>query len=100
MIFISNILLALSWFLITMGLIGISKFDSLYSKLLTSSKIDTAAVILILIGLILRVNMLDVRIKIFIILCFVLLTSPISNHLISFSAYFNGVEVEEIDYND
>lgn len=97
MIIISNILLVLSWILIGVGLIGIARFDSLYSKLLTSSKIDTAAVILVLVAMILRVKQLNFQIKIFIILAFLLLTSPISNHLIAFSAYFNGIEVEERD---
>jgi multicomponent Na+:H+ antiporter subunit G len=99
MIILSNILLVLSWILITTGLIGIARFDSLYSKLLTSSKIDTAAVILILVALILRVDLMNFKIKLFIILSFLLLTSPISNHLIAFSAYFNGIEVEEKDYD-
>lgn len=99
MIILSNILLVLSWILITTGLIGIARFESLYSKLLTSSKIDTAAVILILVALILRVDLINFKIKLFIILAFLLLTSPISNHLIAYSAYFNGIEVEEKDYD-
>lgn len=99
MIIISNILLFFSWVLIMTGLIGIAKFESLYSKLLTSSKIDTAAVILILVALILRTQIIEFRIKILIILVFLLLTSPISNHLIAYSAYFNGIEVKEGEYD-
>lgn len=99
MIYISNILLVLSWILIVIGLVGIARFDSVYSKLLTSSKIDTAAVILMLVALILRVSIVSFRVKLSIILVFLLLTSPISNHLIAFSAYYNGIEVKEINYD-
>jgi multicomponent Na+:H+ antiporter subunit G len=99
MIIISNILLVLSWVLIITGLIGIGRFDSLYSKLLTGSKIDTAAVILILLAMILRVEVMSFQLKLFIILSFLLITSPISNHMIAFSAYFSGIEIKERDYD-
>lgn len=99
MIYISNILLGLSFIFIALGLVGIARFDSVYSRLLTSSKIDTAAVILILVALIIRTGFSPTSLKIFTILTFVLLTSPVSNHLIASSAYHNAIAVEE-DEND
>lgn len=92
---IANGFLIISWVLIVVGLFGINKFESLYAKLLTSSKIDTAAVMLILVALIMKSGISKNSLKLFIILIFLLLTSPISNHLIAISAHFNGVEVEE-----
>jgi multicomponent Na+:H+ antiporter subunit G len=95
MIILSNFLLVISWFLIVIGLIGISRFDELYSRLLTSSKIDSAAISLILFALILREGFTEMTSVLIIIFMFVLFTSPITNHLIAFSAYRNGIEVEE-----
>ncbi|MDM8534065.1 monovalent cation/H(+) antiporter subunit G [Clostridiaceae bacterium HSG29] len=95
MIIISNIMLVVSWIFIILGLIGISRFDKLYSRLLTSSKIDSAAISLILVALMLREGFTEMTSVLIIILMFVLFTSPITNHLIAFSAYRKGITVEE-----
>ena len=95
MILLSNILLVISWILIIIGLIGIARFDEMYSRLLTSSKIDSAAISLILVALALREGLNEMTLVLLIIFIFVLFTSPITNHLIAFSAYRSGVKVEE-----
>lgn len=92
---ITKILLALSWVYIIFGIIGIFRFDNMYSRLLTSSKIDTVASITVLIALIFHSGFSSFSIRLFLILIFVIITSPISNHVIARSAYLNGISVKK-----
>lgn len=94
------ILFSLSWIFLIFGVIGIFRFKSIYSRLLTSSKIDTAATLLILIGLIVKVGFNGMAFKLFMIICFIMLTSPVINHVIAKSTYLNGVPIQEYDTND
>lgn len=93
---IYKILLIISWVYIIFGMIGIFRFSNMYSRLLTSSKIDTVATITILIALIFKSGLTNLSLKIFLILIFLMITSPISNHVITRSAYLNGIPVEKV----
>lgn len=88
-------LFILSWIYIIFGIIGIFRFPDLYSRLLTSSKIDTAATITILFALILHEGWNGYAAKLIILLVFILFTSPVSNHIIARSAYLNGIPVKK-----
>lgn len=92
---IYKILLILSWIYIAFGIIGIFRFSNMYSRLLTSSKIDTVASITILFALILKSGFTPISIRLFLILVFILITNPISNHVIARSAYLNGISVRK-----
>jgi multicomponent Na+:H+ antiporter subunit G len=78
---IGKILLVVSWIYIFFGVLGIFRFSNMYSRLLTSSKIDT--------------GISEYTIKLLLILVFLLVTSPISNHIIVRSAYLNEVPVNQ-----
>lgn len=100
---IVNGLLVLSWIYILFGMVGIFRFSSMYSRLLTSSKIDTVASMTILIALIFFSGFSIFSVKLLLILIFVMLTSPISNHVIARSAYLNGITPDKEgknEYND
>lgn len=88
--YISSILLLIAMAYIGFGLIGIFRYDDVYSKLLTSSQIDTVAAITTIIALILRAGFSTMTIKLILILAFVLTTGPVSNHIIAKSAYYRG----------
>jgi len=88
-------ILILSWIYIVFGMIGIFRFSNMYSRLLTSTKIDTVASITILIALILHSGFSYFSIKLFLILVFIMITSPISNHVIARSAYLNGIPIKK-----
>ena len=90
LILLSDFLLALSVIYISFGIIGIFRYPDAYSKLLTSSQIDTVAAITTLIALMLRANNSESLIKLIFILIFVLLTGPVSNHIIANSACVQG----------
>ncbi len=63
-------ILMLGWFYLVFGVIGIYRFPDLYSRLLTSSKIDTVAVLTIVIGLIVKIGFRKPVIKLILILIF------------------------------
>ncbi|WP_201750426.1 monovalent cation/H(+) antiporter subunit G [Senegalia massiliensis] len=88
---ISIILIFLSWIFIFFGVLGIYRFKNIYARLLTSSNIDTVAFITIIFALIFKVGINTLSIRLIIILVFMLLTGPVSNHIIARSAYLNGI---------
>lgn len=88
-------LLILSWIYIIFGIIGIFRFKNMYARLLTSSKIDTVATLTILIALIIKSGFNLLSLRLLIIMIFLMLTSPVSNHIIARSAYLNGIELKE-----
>ncbi|WP_432402958.1 monovalent cation/H(+) antiporter subunit G [Wukongibacter sp. M2B1] len=94
---IAKILLVLSWIYIVFGMIGIFRFSNMYSRLLTSSKIDTVALITVLIALIFHSGFSIFSIRLILILVFVMITNPISNHVIARSAYLNGIPLRKED---
>lgn len=92
---IYKILLVLAWIYIIFGMIGIFRFSNMYARLLTSSKIDTVAAITILIALIFKTGFNFFSIRLLLIMAFIMITGPVSNHIIARSAYLNGIEVRE-----
>ncbi|WP_425446614.1 monovalent cation/H(+) antiporter subunit G [Dethiothermospora halolimnae] len=92
---IYKILLVLSWVYIVFGMIGIYRFDNMYVRLLTSSKIDTVAFITIIIAMIIRSGFSQLTLRLFLIMFFIMLTNPVSNHIISRSAYLNGIGIKD-----
>ncbi|RKD30576.1 monovalent cation/H(+) antiporter subunit G [Thermohalobacter berrensis] len=92
---IYKILLIISWIYVIFGVIGIFRFNNMYARLLTGSKIDTAASITIIAALIIRAGISQFSIKLLLILLFLMVTNPISNHVLARSAYLNGIEVKK-----
>ncbi|MCG8539227.1 MAG: monovalent cation/H(+) antiporter subunit G [Clostridia bacterium] len=92
---IYRILLFISWVYIIFGMIGIFRFSNIYSRLLTSSKIDTVAAMTILIALIFKCGFSVFSIRLILILIFIIITSPISSHVIARSAYLNGISIKK-----
>lgn len=89
---IYKLLFILSWIYIIFGIIGIFKFKDIYSRLLTSSKIDTAAVLTIFFALIIKSGFSLMSLKLFLILLFIIITAPVANHVIARSAYLSGIK--------
>lgn len=92
---IGNILLVASWVFVFFGVLGIYRFKNIYARLLTSSNIDTVAFITIIFALIFKTGFNQLSIRLIIILVFMLLTGPVSNHVIARSAYLNGIPSKE-----
>lgn len=97
MIMISNILLVLCWLYIAFGLVGIFRFKNVYARLLTGSKIDTAAMITLLTALMLRSGSWEFTAKLLVILLFIIVTTPVGSHIIARSAFDSGLPVKLIE---
>jgi len=97
MLMISNALLVLCWIYIAFGLLGIFRFRNVYARLLTGSKIDTAAMITLLLALMLRSGSWAFSAKLLVILLFIIVTTPIGSHIIARSAFDSGLPVKLIE---
>jgi multicomponent Na+:H+ antiporter subunit G len=92
---IYKLLIILSWVYIFFGILGIFRFSHIYERLLASSKIDTAASITILFALIIKSGFSGLSIRLLLILLFLIITGPVSNHIIARSAYLNGIDIKK-----
>lgn len=91
---ISNVLLVLALFLMSAGLVGLFRFKGVYSRILNSSKIDSAAVTVLMLALMLRTGFSMMTLKLVVVLIFYLTTNPVSSQIIASSAHRNGVAHE------
>lgn len=92
---IYGLLIILSWFYMIFGIVGIFRFSHIYERLLCSSKIDTAASITVLLALIIKSGFSAISIRLLLILLFLIITGPVSNHIIARSAYKSGIDIEK-----
>lgn len=94
---IYKILLIMSWFFLIIGIIGLFRFNGVFSKLLSSSKIDSVTIITLTLALIFKSGLTMMSLKLIIILIFYLLTNPVTNQIVAISAFKNGIHPEEGD---
>ena len=80
------------------GAVGLVRFPDLFTRLHAASVIDTLAVILILLGLLLQSGLSLVSVKLLIILFFLLFTTPVSAHAFAKSALYGGVSPQASQY--
>lgn len=76
------------------GIGGAFQFKGVYSRILNSSKIDSAAVTVLMLALMLRTGFHDDPEKLVVVLIFYLTTNPVSSQIIASSAHRNGVAHE------
>ena len=90
---IAIILISLGFFLITVAVIGVLRFPDFYTRIHASAKIDSLGVALTLVGLAVYIGLSLASVKIIFIAVFIMLTNPISTHLLAKAAYHSGVGV-------
>lgn len=90
--FIINAIIFLSWIFLVVGIIGLFRLKGVYTRLLSSSKIDSVTIITLFFGLMLKTGFSMMTVKLSLILLFYLLTNPVTNQILAHSAYTNGVE--------
>lgn len=93
MIYITYIILVLSWFFIVFGMIAIFRLKNMYSRILAATTIDTIASLLVLIALMFVADSFNFIIRLIILLLFLLITNPISSHVNIRSAYLMGIPI-------
>jgi multicomponent Na+:H+ antiporter subunit G len=93
MIYITYVILAISWLFIIFGMIAIFRLKNMYARILAATTIDTVASLLVLIGLMFAAGSFNFIIRLVILLLFLLVTNPISSHVNIRSAYLMGIPV-------
>ena len=83
--------------LIIIGAIGINRLEGIIPKMLTSSLIDTMAMIILVIALVMKTGFNGLGIRLIIVLIFILLTTPVINHMMAAAAYEATKEKGESD---
>ncbi len=91
----ADLMMALALFLMAAGLVGLFRFKGVYSRILNSSKIDSAAITVLMVALMLRTGLSMMTLKLALILLFYLVTNPVSSQIIASSAQRNGVPHEK-----
>jgi len=94
---ITSILLIISWIYILIGIFGIFKFKNLFYRILSSAIIDTVASLTILISLMFYIKDISFILKIILLILFILITNPISNHVIVRSSFLSGITIKKGD---
>lgn len=90
-----NLLIILCWLYIGIGIYGLYHFPSIYSRFFAAGFIDTMAFITLILALILYSGLSDFTFRLFLVLAFLMITNPISTHLIVRSAYLGKVPFKE-----
>ena len=78
-----------------LGCVGMVRFPDVYNRLQAGTKCVTLGVCLILLGTIVMADTTPVRLKAFLCIVFVLITSPTAAHALSRAARNSGVDLWE-----
>lgn len=92
---VALIILILSWFFIIFGMIAIFSLKNMYSRILSSTTIDTVASFLVLFALMFVSNGFAFIVRFLILIVFLLITNPISSHVNIRSAYLSGIPISD-----
>lgn len=89
---LTGILLAIGSALILIGAIGILRMPDFYTRMHPAGKADTLAQSLIMIALMFQAGLSLVSVKLFLIMVFLLFTTPTSTHAVARTAYLSGLK--------
>ncbi|MCQ5129384.1 monovalent cation/H(+) antiporter subunit G [Butyricicoccus faecihominis] len=97
MLLLGNLVLALGLVIIACGMIGLIRAKGFYRRLLAGALVDTAGLLVLLLGVLLRQGLTPFSLKIALLMGAVLLTAPLITHKLGRSAYLSGhrEEVQE-----
>jgi multicomponent Na+:H+ antiporter subunit G len=79
--------------IVTLGCVGLQRFDDVYARIHAASKASTLGVVLIMLGAALRAAQAEVAVKLLLAVVLQLVTAPIAAHLIGRAAYRTGTEL-------
>lgn len=97
MLLLGNLVLALGLIIIACGMVGLIRAKGFYRRLLAGALVDTAGLLVLLLGVLLRQGLTPFSLKIALLMGAVLLTAPLITHKLGRSAYLSGhrEEVQE-----
>ena len=85
--------LSVGFLLTAIAVVGVLRFPDFFTRLHASSKIDSLGVALTLVGLAVYGGLSLTSVKIIFIAVFLMLTNPISTHLLAKAAYHAGIHL-------
>lgn len=88
-------LLLAGLFVMLCGVIGLIRFRTFYRRLLCGALLDTAGLLLLLLGLAVWQGSLTFALKLLLLIGAVLLTSPLISHKLGRCAYLSGYREKE-----
>lgn len=99
---VSAIIIMVGVIFVLIGSVGLLRLPDFYIRVSAITKAATVGVACIMIGVALYYNEIGVAIKAFVVVIFLMITSPIASHIIGRTAYIDGVplwketEVDEL----
>lgn len=87
---IGNTLITMGLLFIVLGTVGIVLYKEFYARILSCSKIDTVGFSLIIIGFVVKSGFQAVSLKLLLIMVFIIVTNPVTTHVIAHAAYASG----------
>lgn len=88
---VGEIIIAIGFCFFLIGVIGQFRYKTFFKRLLVASLIDSAGLILIFAGIIIRQGFSAFSLKVFIILLLILVINPLATHKLGRSAYRSGL---------
>jgi len=90
---LSIISLVIGIFFLSLGMIGLLRLPDVYNRLHATTKVGTLGAFGVLLSILIQEGFTPMGIKAFTVGLFILLTSPISGHMIARAAYRMGVNL-------
>jgi len=100
MIVIGTIVIILGIVFMLLGVIGLFKYKSFYTRILLASKIDTMGALTVLIGVALRSGSLTIALRVLLLLALMFIINPMVTHIITRSAYEEGLRIDNVIEKD
>lgn len=89
---ITAVFLAIGCFFSLSGGLGILRMPDFYTRLHAAGKVDSLAQALILTGLMFQAGLTLVSVKLFLIIVFLLATTPTATHAVAKAAHLSGLK--------
>lgn len=98
MMLVANVVIAAGLVILVCGMIGLLRAQSFYRRLLAGALIDTAGLLVLLLGVLLRQGWSTFSLKLLLLMCAVLMTAPLISHKLGRAAYLSGHREEVLEH--
>ncbi|WP_342305365.1 monovalent cation/H(+) antiporter subunit G [Methanolobus sp. ZRKC5] len=88
---LSNVVLIIGLFFVFLAMLGLARLPDVYNRLHATTKIGTLGAFGVMLSILLKVGFSPIGVKAITVALFILVTSPISAHMISRAAHRHGV---------
>ena len=95
---IGALITLLGSFFLLLGSVGLIRMPDVFTRIQTGTKASTLGTILSLLGI--GIIYLDIAGKIFLLIVFILITNPVSSHMLARAAHYIGIKKAKITVMD